>query len=336
MDEETYSAVFNALRHKVRRDILHFLEDGEHSFKEIMDALHVSSNHLTYHLDNLDGFITKTEHGYKLSETGEAALRITGTVDTLKPMKLSGEDKRRLNVIIVVLSICIIVIAASTVELGIISSGKDERLNALSREAENYTDQFKVYALLDELIQNSTSVILSTGRELSFNMDFFDGSPISLLRYIMVFYVHDDNLTLTVETAINMNEGFYFPLTIQEGDAFRFPDDLVNDTDVTNYTCPLAWDMEVYTRFKTLRIPLDPGCYTLSWLGPVSVDRDHTAELNCSWGSSEMWDNVSDTSVWSYCQLTKDGENVPFIVESGLLHSQSLSMMFPKQLFKGL
>jgi DNA-binding transcriptional ArsR family regulator len=56
-EEEIYSIMFSSLKHPARRKILRMLADSSMSFSEMLEALGVSSSHLTYHLENLGGLL---------------------------------------------------------------------------------------------------------------------------------------------------------------------------------------------------------------------------------------------------------------------------------------
>jgi hypothetical protein len=74
-EEEIYSIMFSSLKHPVRRKILRMLSEEPMSFSQLLDALGVSSSHLTYHLESLGELLAKTEDGtYKLSSFGQASV----------------------------------------------------------------------------------------------------------------------------------------------------------------------------------------------------------------------------------------------------------------------
>jgi len=78
-EEEIYSIMFSSLKHPARRKILRMLADRSMTFSQMLDALGVSSSHLTYHLENLGELVSKAENGeYRLSTFGSAS------VDTMK------------------------------------------------------------------------------------------------------------------------------------------------------------------------------------------------------------------------------------------------------------
>ena len=74
-EEEIYSTMFSSLKHPARRKILRMLADKQMTFSQMLEALGVSSSHLTYHLENLGELVSKEENGkYRLSTFGEASV----------------------------------------------------------------------------------------------------------------------------------------------------------------------------------------------------------------------------------------------------------------------
>lgn len=328
MDEEVYSTIFNALRHGVRRNILRMLEDRELTHTEIAEQLGISSSHLTYHLDTLKDLVTKTEHGYKLSRFGEAAVQMTKTVETPPEHQIKPEDKNRLKNITLVLSVSLLIIAGATAGLYFLSSQQNKRVSNLGDMVENIATRLDQYETIESIIGNSTSIIQTNGLELTFKTSWILNT-LNPRRFIMIFYVPTDNQTLCIETALNKPENFYFPLTLQEGNAYTPIEG--NTSDRAQH--PVLWSMNVTARFETVKIPVDRGWYSLSWVGPVSVDRDGSVTLCIDWGTHDMWENV-DASVWSYCQLRYNGSVTPFLVDTVKL--SHLGVFYPSILIDGL
>jgi len=81
-DEETYSTIFTALRHPIRRRILRMLATEPMTFTAMLNRLGIESPHLTYHLESLGVLTAKTESGqYRLSTFGGAAVATMGWVE---------------------------------------------------------------------------------------------------------------------------------------------------------------------------------------------------------------------------------------------------------------
>jgi uncharacterized RDD family membrane protein YckC/DNA-binding HxlR family transcriptional regulator len=77
-DQENVSRILVVLSHPLRREILLTLsEKGECSFTDFMNALHVDTGKLSFHIRNLDGFLEQTPAGkYRLTRAGENAIRL--------------------------------------------------------------------------------------------------------------------------------------------------------------------------------------------------------------------------------------------------------------------
>ncbi len=90
-EDEIYSTMFSSLKHPVRRKILRMLSQRPMSFSQILEALDVSSSHLTYHLESLGELLMKMEDGkYKLSKFGEASV---GTMRGVEEAPATRSDK---------------------------------------------------------------------------------------------------------------------------------------------------------------------------------------------------------------------------------------------------
>jgi hypothetical protein len=334
MDEEVYSTIFNALRHDVRRNILRMLEDKELTHTEIAESLGISSSHLTYHLDNLKDLVTKTEQGYALSRFGEAAVQMTKTVES--PPQVEESDKKRLKAIIIVLSLSFLLITGATIKLFNLSSTQSRKMSALDQKVDSFSERLDQYSKLDEMLGSSSDILLTTGRELTLQVGSLGKTHVTPENFIMVFYAPADNLTLSIETALTKPENFYFPLTLQEGNAFKVSG--MGNHSLNNNTVspqhPVLWEMNVSSRFQSVKVDVSEGWYTLSWVGPVTVSGDGMIDLDCTWGGHELWRSVDDTRVWSYCQLVDDGVVVPFVVDSDVVgEATSVGIMMPSFMF---
>jgi DNA-binding transcriptional ArsR family regulator len=70
------------LKHPARRKILRMLADRSMTFSQLLEALGVSSSHLTYHLENLGELVSKQENGeYRLSTFGLASVNTMKVVE---------------------------------------------------------------------------------------------------------------------------------------------------------------------------------------------------------------------------------------------------------------
>ncbi len=102
-EEETYSTVFKALKHPVRRRILRTLSQGPQTFTDLQSSFKVNGAVLTYHLDTMKDLICKTEDSkYSLSTMGEGAIALMERVEEppkATPTKPSHKSSRRLSIL---------------------------------------------------------------------------------------------------------------------------------------------------------------------------------------------------------------------------------------------
>lgn len=83
-DEDNVSKILSVIAHPLRREILNLIsEKGECSFTDLLNALQVDTGKLSFHLRSLTAFVEQTPSGkYKLSQTGENAVRIIRDVES--------------------------------------------------------------------------------------------------------------------------------------------------------------------------------------------------------------------------------------------------------------
>lgn len=97
-EEDTYSRIFIALKHPVRRKILRMLNEKRCTYTEILNNLGVGTGFLNYHLENMSELISKDNDGrYFVSSFGEAALSLLSGVEspvTIKPRAVTILGKK--------------------------------------------------------------------------------------------------------------------------------------------------------------------------------------------------------------------------------------------------
>lgn len=81
-EEDTYSTIFNALKHPIRRRILRIVDDKPSTYTEIQTHLNIDNGLLNYHLDNMRSLLTKDKNSnYSLSEFGRGATMLLEKVE---------------------------------------------------------------------------------------------------------------------------------------------------------------------------------------------------------------------------------------------------------------
>jgi predicted transcriptional regulator len=92
-DEQVESIVFQVLAHPMRRIILKIIANGSDgvSYTDLITELGLSTGKLNYHLEQLEGFVTKNEkRHYILTPLGKKALN---QLNLIKEEKSSDDEK---------------------------------------------------------------------------------------------------------------------------------------------------------------------------------------------------------------------------------------------------
>jgi hypothetical protein len=118
-EDDTYSTIFTALKHPIRRNILRRLNTSSATYTELLNELEIENGLLTYHLESMRDLLKKKEDGsYTLSEFGKAGLSLIQRVEEPRTEAKSIALKyRRVKVLLVTLLLCFITVSAFYVEL---------------------------------------------------------------------------------------------------------------------------------------------------------------------------------------------------------------------------
>jgi len=117
--DETYSVIYAALKHPVRRRILRILNEEELTYTQMLNKLDLDTGYLNYYLESLGELLAKTSEGkYRLSEFGKAAMGLMSKVeDTSNDKKEIAKlriSKRRLVLILQAIAVIALVISSLT------------------------------------------------------------------------------------------------------------------------------------------------------------------------------------------------------------------------------
>jgi len=281
-EEEPYSTIFASLKHPVRRKILRMLSEKPRSFSEILEAIGISSSHLTYHLENLGELVSKMDDGkYKLSTFGEAAV---GTMSKVEEMPKVTERKRSPSLPTEWKSFCVGLMIGLVVLAGV-SYIQYQSLNRVFAEYEQLKE-------LVELVEKGA--VLQSEYTLRNEFDKVDSKFTIQGPWWCVIYSPYDNFTLDlVLLACTVSSESYIPISVQEGDVFILG---------YNETASLVWSANA-TVTGIYSVPLaSKGWYTISLVGPIT----HSYPLRVH--------SLGDVDCWMSLRIIYKGKFSPFIV----------------------
>ena len=131
-EDDTYSTMFTALKHPIRRKILRILNQTPATYTDLQTQLGIDNGLLNYHLDNLRELINKEEDGkYRLSDFGEAAQLLTTRVESpVKRIASSATFSHRTMKALALGLVCILLLS-NVYLVYTIQSQSNEKANAI-------------------------------------------------------------------------------------------------------------------------------------------------------------------------------------------------------------
>lgn len=330
--KELYTTMFNALRHDVRRKTLLLLSKEDRSFTSLYETLGISSSHLTYHLEALDGLIYKSHSGYTLSRYGCAAVEIMNNVENPYSLKkdslqyyhmLYGERDHR-KTLLGLLLVTLLFITGLYVNLHQTYASqidtlekKDYVIATLNTELSAKKD----LSGLEGICQRPGTHITSY-----YTLSYYGGKPdpgIPDMNSVLVFYAPEGGLTLKLQFICRLPEGAYIPLTIQDGIASKYDisSRIISEEVITNvhreYQSPVVASKRITNLDHEFHVTLkSKGWYTISLLGPIRIRHLDGAYMNLDWFDQGLWAGKESAKVWASCQMTKNGEAALFVIET--------------------
>ena len=176
LEEDTYSTIFNALKHPIRRRILRILDEAPSTYTEIQIQLNIDNGLLNYHLENMRSLLFKEENGdYNLSEFGHGATVLLERVEQPVSNRVNtilGLNPLKIKSIMVIFIFCIGALAFSHIELNNKYNILETQYNSIlgsQTDTENSLASEIVYETLQmaiprfgALTHDTSTIILST------------------------------------------------------------------------------------------------------------------------------------------------------------------------------
>lgn len=120
-EENTYSTIFNALKHPIRRRILRILDKKPSTYTEIQSQLKIDNGLQNYHLDSMRSLLNKEDDNeYNLSDFGRGAMVLLERVEQPELNKrytILGLSSLQIKSIITILIVCLGALSLFHIEL---------------------------------------------------------------------------------------------------------------------------------------------------------------------------------------------------------------------------
>ena len=297
-EDDTYSSIFTALKHPIRRKILRILDQAPATYTDIQKQIGIDNGLLNYHLDNMKDLVNKGEDGkYSLSEFGRAALGVTEKVEAPKRNPRNGLSPNKTIGILLILTVAIASLSGLSFLLynNYMSQGKilSEKTIELS-QATQRLNTLTPLGELGNLTEPATSLTPGVSIVNGFPMTVkyrLGGSNGIYDEYddtsaIIVFYAPLDGSVVKLNLAVDPVDVYNLDLTLQRGNAFRNESlaDLGTVAQYNNFTsdipqfnqehvwrAPIVWSLKTHGNGVVETPALVKGWYTLSMFGPVSI-----------------------------------------------------------------
>jgi len=227
-EEDTYNAIFSALKHPIRRKILRILDQAPASYTEMLNILGIETGLLNYHLDSLSSLISKDEGGkYNLSDYGRAALSLTCRVE--EPSVSPGMRASRRALMAMVVGPLILTVAVTSQAM-VIPSIEYHKVHESTDYGNTVYSPNGLYGL--EFLTGTPRTVMHFWWKMNTTVDVY---VMTREQYHVQRELHDPptqylmcssgamgNVTVTAENGSGLDTVYEF--TIYTGDAWVFED----------------------------------------------------------------------------------------------------------------
>jgi hypothetical protein len=277
-EDDTYSTMFTALKHPIRRKILRIINQSPVTYTEILSQLEVDNGLLNYHLDNMKDLIAKRDGGqYVLSEFGKAAVALTQKVEETTP-KADTYQKRSFWPLVSI----VLILVVSAASLSFLYSNQNTELNQKKLALNVANNKLEKLSVLGELSNITTSAILTGGVQIvnKYAITFYylnqsvsgEGKTYGTGPVLLV-YVPVEGSVVDLNVFVNPIDLYELDLTLQRGNALK--NETLVEYDITYpdgshaWASPIVWELKTAKNGVYETPSLGKGWYTFSIFGPV-------------------------------------------------------------------
>jgi hypothetical protein len=161
-EEDTYTTIFKAMQHPIRRRILRMISVKPSTYTEIQRDLNIDNGLLNYHLEALSSLITKnSEEKYTLSDFGRATASLVRGVEEPTSRASSYAASSQLTVRILVIVFVAVVLISSAVVFDFNNKYVDLSGRFSSQNVELAQLQY-INTRLEETLRDLNATLIST------------------------------------------------------------------------------------------------------------------------------------------------------------------------------
>ena len=328
-EDDTYSTMFTALKHPIRRKILRIINQSPATYTEILSQLEIDNGLLNYHLENMKDLITKRDGGnYVLSEFGKAAVALTQKVE--ETTSKAERYQKRSFWPLVGITLVLIIGAAS---LSFLCSNQNAELNQKNQALNIANSKLEKLSVLGELSNITTSTQLAGGVQIvnkyPITFTYLNQSVNGEGRFYgtgstLLFYVPLEGSVVDLNLIVNPTDLYELDLTLQRGNAWK--NETLVEYDFTypdgshTWASPIVWEMKTSNNGVYETPSLGKGWYTFSIFGPI-IHANDTKYLLGYYLFKAEFPNYSGPRITSYdvfikFEVKKDGKLTFFNVST--------------------
>ncbi len=197
-EDDTYSTIFTALKHPIRRKILRRLQSSPTTYTELLNELSIENGLLNYHLESVKELLTKMGDGkYTLNEFGKAGVQLLQRVEEPVAISTKTTISRQAQLLRMLGIAVIIILSLSTYSLYLTNQ-------ALTTGLTNYSHEINT---IQSYLQTLAAGNIRAPFELSFDKNEYHVSDGIIATYL-VNNTSDFPFTFTPPALVDIKGGY--------------------------------------------------------------------------------------------------------------------------------
>jgi DNA-binding transcriptional ArsR family regulator len=277
-EEDTYTTIFKAMQHPIRRRILRMISEKPSTYTEIQRDLNIDNGLLNYHLEALSSLITKNgEEKYTLSDFGRATAGLIKGVEEPNREVKSTSTPPIMKILTAVLVVALIVSGVGLIELNNRYLDLSGRYNTQTVE-KNYLQSALTASEASLSRMNSTLTTLEKNSLVKASTMIIDRVGIDYFNT----YFHGPTVTTNIYNLPNVTKVNYLYRIELEGYVVdRNVTFYFHPTYVMQYGLPVEGNLQPFkiTKDEAIRLALEAGLPDNKYGLEASIWRDGSTDI---------------------------------------------------------